>query len=198
MVLLSMSQRTSKSSKQIKLHLGCGAKYIPGFIHIDQNPYDHLDYISNVAKLSMFPSKSVDLIYASHLLEYFHREEVDNVLAEWYRVLYSGGLLRLAVPDFDSIIKVYLKYSDLDHRGILGPLYGKWPQQNKENAVYHRTVYDYKSLKRVLERTGFNHIKRYDWRKTEHADVDDYSQAYIPHMDRKNGIQISLNVEAMK
>ena len=104
-----MSQRTSKSSKQIKLHLGCGAKYISGFVHIDQNPYDHLDYISNIAKLSMFPSKSVNLIYASHVLEYFHRDEVENVLVEWYRVLKLNGVIRLAVPDFDSIIKVYLK-----------------------------------------------------------------------------------------
>ena len=29
-------------------------------------------------------------------------------------------------------------------------------------------------------------------------DYDDYSQAYIPHMDKERGILISLNVEATR
>jgi hypothetical protein len=37
-----------------------------------------------------------------------------------------------------------------------------------------------------------------DWRATEHAGIDDYSQAYFPHMDKEFGIQVSLNVEARK
>jgi hypothetical protein len=36
------------------------------------------------------------------------------------------------------------------------------------------------------------------WRETEHAHVDDFSQAYIPHMDKENGILISLNIECDK
>ena len=36
---------------------------------------------------------------------------------------------------------------------------------------------------------GFNNIKEYDWRDTDHADYDDHSQAFnFPHMDKKNGI----------
>ena len=35
-------------------------------------------------------------------------------------------------------------------------------------------------------------IRLYDWRDTEH------SQAYIPHMDKENGIFVSLNVECEK
>jgi len=30
-------------------------------------------------------------------------------------------------------------------------------------------------------------VRRYDWRHTEHADVDDYSQAYVPHA---NGVYV--------
>lgn len=193
-----MSQQTSKSSSPIKLHLGCGEKFISGFVHIDQFRFDHVDYVTNVSDLSMFSEESVDLIYASHVLEYFHRDRAKHVLGEWYRVLKKGGMLRVAVPDFESIVKVYLKFQDLDHRGILGPLYGKWPGKNLQNIIYHRTVYDFSSLRLVLEKENFKNISRYDWRNTEHADVDDYSQAYIPHMDKENGILISLNVEADK
>ena len=45
---------------------------------------------------------------------------------------------------------------------------------------------------------GFKDVRRYDWRQTEHKDYDDFSQAYIPHMDKENGLLISLNVEATK
>ena len=138
----------------VKLHLGCGDKFIPGFIHIDQNRFDHVDHLANISDLSMYTKHSVDLIYACHLLEYFHRDEVKHVLDEWYRVLKKGGLLRVAVPDFESIIKVYSKYRDLDHRGILGPLYGKWTRKNHQDVVYHRTVYDFNSLYQILEKAN--------------------------------------------
>jgi hypothetical protein len=45
---------------------------------------------------------------------------------------------------------------------------------------------------------GFKNVHRYDWRQTIHKDYDDFSQAYIPHMDKEHGILISLNVEAEK
>ena len=111
--------------REIKLHLGCGKKFIPGFIHIDLADYPHIDYKRNISDLSMFEDNSVDLIYCCHAVEYFDREEVRNILKEWYRVLKKGGILRVAVPDFEAIVKVYLKYKDLNHRGILGPLYGR-------------------------------------------------------------------------
>ena len=115
-------------------------------------------------------------------------------------MLKQRGILRLAVPDFDAIVKVYLKYKDLDHTGILGPLYGKMVIKTSEGEkiIYHKTVYDFKSLKEVLESVGFRNIHRYDWRDTIHKDYDDFSQAYIPHMDKEHGFLISLNMEAEK
>jgi hypothetical protein len=104
------------------------------------------------------------------------------------------------VPDFQNITKVYLKYKDLDHQGILGPLFGRWEVKDKKgnkNYFYHKTSYDFESLKKVLEGVGLKAVRRYDWKKTIHKDYDDYSRAYIPHMDEK-GILISLNVEAIK
>lgn len=64
--------------------------------------------------------------------------------------------------------------------------------------IYHKTCYDFNSLKIILQNSGFNEIKLFDWRNTEHAHIDDHSQAYIPKMDKENGTLISLNVESIK
>ena len=185
----------------MKLNLGCGKNFIPGFIHIDLDEYSHIDHRSDVSDLSFISENSADLIYSSHTLEYFDRLEVIKVLQEWYRVLKPMGILRVAVPDFNAIIKVYQKYGDIDHQGVLGPLYGRWSYKssNKDEKIfYHKTTYDFKSLEKVLNKVGFRNIKRYDWQQSIHREYDDYSQAYIPHMDKENGILISLNVEAEK
>lgn len=181
----------------VQLHLGCGKRHIPGFIHIDLANYPHIDYQTDVSDLHMFEDASVDLVYASHVLEYSDRFEALDVLREWHRVLKPGGLLRVAVPDFEALVKVYQEYGDLSM--ILGPLYGRMESDPTSKAlIYHRTVYDFRAFKKVLETTGFENVQRYDWRKTIHKDYDDFSQAYIPHMDKEHGLLISLNVEADK
>lgn len=175
-----------------KLHLGCGKVYIPGFIHIDLMDFEHIDYKRSIDDLSILENNSVDLIYACHVLEHFSRNNVERVLKEWHRVLKPGGIARISVPGFEEIIAVYKKYKDF--KLVIGPLMGG--QTYLYN--FHNMLFDFAYLAELLEKTGFKKIERYDWRATEHAEVDDYSQAYIPHMDKENGMPISLNVEATK
>ena len=74
----------------MKLHLGCGERYLDGFTHIDIADFEHIDFKIPVNDLSIFEKNSVELIYASHVIEYFDQFEVINVL-EWKRVLMPGG-----------------------------------------------------------------------------------------------------------
>ena len=61
--------------KEVKLHLGCGNKnFGQDWIHIDGGDFKHL-HSRNICILP-FKDKTVDLIYASHVLEYFDRDEV--------------------------------------------------------------------------------------------------------------------------
>ena len=60
----------------IKLHLGCGHRdFGKDWIHIDAGDYSHLDY-SSIQDLRQFEDNTVDIIYASHVIEYFDRDEI--------------------------------------------------------------------------------------------------------------------------
>lgn len=182
----------------MKLHLGCGKRFLPGFVHVDLDDHPHIDHRHRIDALPMFNTDSAALIYTSHCFEYFDRNEARTALEEWHRVLEPGGILRLAVPDFEALVEIYRNTGQLDL--ILGPLYGRVEIEGPDGAqvLYHRTVYDFAGLQTLLEECGFSNVHRYDWRQTVHRDHDDHSQAYIPHMDKENGRLISLNVEAEK
>jgi len=177
-----------------KINLGCGWRnFGKDWIHIDGGDYPHLDS-RDIVNLP-YKDNSIDLIYASHVIEYFDREEVNIILNKWKNKLKSGGILRLAVPNFQTMVRLYLE-ANIPLDSFLGPLYGKMEMDNK--TIYHKTTYDFNSLKSILNECGFSNIDYYNWKDTEHKNFDDHSQAYIPHMDKENGILISLNIEAIK
>jgi predicted SAM-dependent methyltransferase len=178
--------------KLVKLHLGCGPRHIPGFVHVDAQPGPHIDIVGPVEKLPV-PDASATLVYASHVLEHFGRFEYKAVLKEWHRVLAPGGTLRLAVPDFAACAALYYE-SGLSDRmsGLAGLLVGG----QRDAYDFHKMVFDENSLRADLLEAGFTSVRRWDWRTTEHAGVDDYSQAYIPHLRKDDGRLMSLNLEA--
>ena len=175
-----------------RLHLGCGKRHIPGYHHIDILEFPHVDTIGPVEWLGHIRSDCAETIYACHVLEHFGRYEVFDVVSEWFRVLRPGGILRVAVPDFEAAARYHVAHGDI--RDVLGLLMG-----GQTTAFdYHRVIFDQTSLGELLEDVGFRHIRRYDWRATDHAWLDDFSQAYLPHLDKERGTLVSLNVEAEK
>jgi len=82
----------------IKLNLGCGVFYKPGYINIDSSKDSVADEIQDVADLK-FESNSVDIIEASHIIEHFDIVHLPYILAEWFRVLKPNGELFVETPD---------------------------------------------------------------------------------------------------
>ena len=179
----------------MKVNIGCGkTNFGKDWYHIDGTNYSHI-YSNDIVNLP-FKENSIDIIYASHVLEYFDREEVIEVLKKWKYYLKNNGILRLSVPNFKMYAELYTKkIISLDN--CIGPLYGKW-NMTENKMIYHKTVYDYESLKKLLEDNNFKNIKLWNWRNTIHSNIDDYSQAYIPHMDKEKGYHMSLNIECNK
>lgn len=176
----------------MKLHIGCGKKYLQGYKHLDVIDFDHVDFVCDTRELTMIADETVSEIYACHILEHVGRNEIVAVLREWYRVLKIGGLLRVAVPDFEAIVAEYQQSKDLSC--FQGLLYGG----QTYDYNYHHIAFNYTMLGNFLLEAGFFKVSRYDWRDFLPKDYDDYSRAYIPHMDFDHGTHMSLNVVAKK
>jgi predicted SAM-dependent methyltransferase len=170
-------------------------RHIPGYIHVDIMDAPHIDQRCSVDNLHVFANDSVTLIYASHILEHFGRHEVEGVLKEWHRVLAPGGKLRIAVPDFSAVVDLYEQEGLKDGKsGLVGLVCGG----QRDKYDFHKIIFDEPFLTFLLAKAGFRDIHRWDWRNTEHAHIDDFSQSYLPHMDKQNGRLMSLNLEATK
>jgi hypothetical protein len=96
------------------------------------------------------------------------------------------------VPDIKAVFEYYYTNNDLNL--LLGFLYGG----QRDEYDYHKIGFDFSTIKQLLNDVGFEDVYIYDWRETCHSDIDDYSQAYLPHMDKDNGKLMSLNVQAVK
>jgi predicted SAM-dependent methyltransferase len=176
----------------MKLHIGCGKKYLSGYKHLDVIPYEHVDFECDARKLDIIETGSVSEIYACHIMEHVERNEVVGVLREWYRVLEPKGVIRIAVPDFESIAQEYLANRDLSR--FQGLLYGG----QTYDYNFHHVAFDFSSFKGLLESAGFVGVERYEWQAFLPENYDDYSRAYLPHMDFDNGRLMSLNLIARK
>ena len=183
----------------MKLHLGCGKKYLSGYKHIDYSNYEHIDWNAPIYPLPFIKNEVVEEIYSSHALESFDYLEVKDVLKEWKRCLKYGGKLRISVPDFDKLIDVYrINNSNIDK--IIGPLFGKW-EIEKNKFIFHRTVFTKDKLIDLLNSCGFEKIEYWDpleYYGIDNQSFDDYSKAFHPHMDFKKGFPISINIIAEK
>ena len=181
-----------------KLNLGCGDRKLHGFINIDAREGVGADAVHDITKIHEHYS-AVDTIYACHVLEHFPTQPFPfqlltwkEVLDNWHVALRPGGLLRLSVPDIKAACEYYLLTNDFD--AVRAFFYGG----QKYDYDFHYHGWSFDTLKEALLGVGFKEVRRYDWKETEHFYVDDYSQAYLPHMDKTNGKLMSLNIEAIK
>lgn len=99
------------------LNVGCGARYDPAWTNIDVVPAgpDVLEH--DISQGIPFAAGTFDVVYHSHVLEHLPRSEAPSFIRECGRVLRSGGVLRVVVPDLEGIVRGYLSALDDVRRG---------------------------------------------------------------------------------
>ena len=146
----------------IHLHLGCGTKYLPGFMNVDGNLLNKIDLWLDVRNGLPFPSNSVDSIYSTHMFEHFYSDELERLLCECSRVLKAGGGIRLIVPNLESAIAAYQQNQAgwfaafPRHFDSLGGRFSNFVFCDGQ----HRTAFDFGYLSEVLKTAGFNSVER--------------------------------------
>ncbi len=144
----------------MKVHLGCGNKYLEGYLNIDLPPSEHTvmdvkaDMYADIRTLE-FPENSVDEIRLHHLFEHFNRAESLKLLVRWRTWLKVGGILHIQTPDFYTCALLYIfasrHYKFQLGRHIFGSQEAAWAN--------HLDFWDKKKYKFVLGNLGFDIVK---------------------------------------
>jgi hypothetical protein len=106
--------------------------------------------------------RSASVVYASHMFEHLTTLQADRFLYEAQRVLVSGGVLRLAVPDLAKLAARYARIGDAD-AFVAGTLLAQDVSDTLRARIrslvvgprHHAWMYDGSSLCRRLARAGF-------------------------------------------
>ena len=146
--------------KPLKLHVG-GQEPHPDWKILDVEPRPEVDYITNAQDLSQFESNSVEVIYASHVLEHFYyglNNELISTLKEWHRVLKPKGKLLISVPDLKILCWLYLNPNlvPIERHELMRIMFGG------QTNIYdvHKVGLDFEVLALYLEEAGFQEYEQ--------------------------------------
>ena len=91
------------------LNLGCGNHFHPGWVNVDVAPADKSVVRQDLCKPLPFEDESFAVVYHSHVLEHLPRERALPFLKECRRVLEPAGIMRVIVPDLETLAALYLE-----------------------------------------------------------------------------------------
>jgi len=94
------------------LNIGCGSHYSvnPEWTNIDFISNENAVIAHNLLDGIPFGDQIFDFAYHSHVLEHFSKKDGEIFLLECYRILKPGGILRIAIPDLETIVRHYLSF----------------------------------------------------------------------------------------
>lgn len=91
------------------LNLGCGTRFHPDWVNIDIVARGRFVRQHDLRQPLPFADGTFSVVYHSHVLEHLTRDCARALLRECRRVLKSRGILRIAVPDLETIVRLYLE-----------------------------------------------------------------------------------------
>jgi hypothetical protein len=138
----------------MRIHLGCGDKYWPGWVNVDEHAND-VDYNAPAYDLSAIPGCAEE-IQCIHLFEHIPRLQVNEVLKHWYDKLDAGGRLVMEMPSMEKISRLILDGENNLRLTLLG-IFGD-PRDGRPGMM-HQWCWTTIELKQELDNAGFINTK---------------------------------------
>ena len=133
------------------LNLGGGSLLSDSWLTADMVP--RADVFIDLTKPLPLASGSIDAVYSEEVIEHIDLETGTRMLEECFRVLKSGGGLRITTPSLN-----YFAFLSFDSKVAT----------NEINSIFydhgHRHIYAEEELRKLLEEVGFSEILKSSYR----------------------------------
>ncbi len=144
------------------VHLGCGGKYVEGWINVDINPLRRIDLWADIVGPLPFERDEVDVVASFHVLEHLDPREAAFMLRECQRILKRGGILRIGVPSLEAAVSAY-STDNWDAYGDMALAFRSGGGRFNIAVLYygqHKQAFDLEYLAELCRAAGFRHIQR--------------------------------------
>ena len=113
----SRRRQLQESGQPLRLNLGCGARFHADWLNLDIAPLAPAVIEADLRAGVPLPDHSCDAVYHCAVLEHLRSAEAQFFTQECARVLKKGGVLRVGVPDLETIARLYLEKLDAARAG---------------------------------------------------------------------------------
>ncbi len=202
----------------LKLNLGCGLRTPDGWLNADYwigarlrktpvlgfltKPFFKADWNDSVVLQDLtakwqWSDNTVDVVYSSHTIEHLWREDGEHFMAEAFRVLKPGGVLRVIVPDLNRFVERYLqgefKSTEFVKKLSVIPFSRNDSWYARMFSSYfrfpHKCMYDLDDMKALIENAGFEITST----SAENSAIED-----LENIERPDRLVNAIVVEAIK
>lgn len=186
------------------LQIGSGSHYRKDWLNSDMAGAPDIDIGLDITQPLPFPDQSMDAVYGSEVIEHIDRGSVPAFLGEAFRVLRTGGHLRLTTPDLAQVCRIYLGTGQF----TAADMATAWqdPECTPQvfiNAMFrnwgHQWLWDFESFKDALALAGFARIYRAEVNQSD----SEFQQ--LKNLETRYGVSpppqcwaLSMIVEAVK
>lgn len=157
-----------------RLQIGAGMVSLPGWLNTDLEPQrgGATTVFLDITEPFPFPDSSLDSILSEHVIEHVSFHQGQDFLRECFRVLKSGGVLRVATPDLTILLGLHgAPLNSIQRQFVADVIDRFFPNCPRYDPIFaintefrefgHQFLYDESTLRESLRAAGFADIRRF-------------------------------------